>query len=520
MNSFTPALLPFLLSLSLLPLAAQNNPPSLTPASPSTPQIHGAKVFGVRPGRPFLFTVAATGDRPMTFAADNLPAGLTLDGSSGLITGTAPAVGDYPVTLHAKNSLGDTTRPLLIKVGDTIALTPPLGWNSWNCFAGSVTAANVRAAADVMVSSGLINHGWTYVNVDDYWQVKPTSDDPTLHGPERNPDGTIHPNPRFPDMKGLADYIHAKGLKAGLYSSPGPYTCGGCVGSYQHEAQDVQTYAAWGFDYLKYDWCSYGDVYQKVFGGQGREGLIVPYRLMGGLLAKTPRDIIYSLCQYGMADSWNWAASVEGNTWRTTGDISDTWDSMISNGERGLDIGQHAGPGHWNDPDMLVVGVVAGGRPTRLTPDEQYTHISLWCLQAAPLLIGCDLTKLDAFTLGLLTNDEVIDVDQDALGKAARLVSATFTLPAGNNPNATGPDLRNANGQVWARPLEDGSIAVGLFNLGSQATSLSVSWADLHLSGSCKVRDLWRQKDLGAFTDGFQGTVPTHGVLLLRISKS
>lgn len=455
----------------------------------------------------------------MTFSAEHLPAGLVLDPASGQITGTAPAAGDYVVTLHAKNVKGETSRALNIKVGQVLALTPPMGWNSWNCFASAVTEKEVSAAADVMVSSGLVNHGWTYVNVDDFWQVNPhaSATDPTLAGPERNPDGSIHPNPRFPDMKGLADYIHSKGLKAGLYSSPGLYTCGGCTASYQHEQQDAVQYADWGFDYLKYDWCSYGEIYQKESNGQGLQGLKKPYGVMAAALGGVSRDIVFSFCQYGMGDVWKWGAETGGNSWRTTDDIRDSWESMRGNAWRGHDIGQYAGPGHWNDPDMLVVGKVGWGpslRATQLTPDEQYTHISLWCLQAAPLLIGCDLTQLDSFTLGLLTNDEVIDVDQDELGRAANLVRANYPFPATAAANSS-------NGQeIWARPLADGSIAVGLFNLDSQAAPVRVTWNDLHLSGKATVRDLWRQKDVGVFQDKFEAQVPAHGVVLIRVIKS
>ena len=498
----------FLVMVSLSFAMAQDVTVSLTPASPPTPLIHGAKVFGARPGSPFLFTVAATGDRPLTFSADNLPSGLVLDSQTGRITGTAPPAGDYKVTLYAKNALGETQRDLLIKAGNTLALTPPMGWNSWNCFASAVSDAKIRAAADAMVQSGLINHGWTYVNVDDFWQVNPKSKDATLHGPQRDAGGTILPNSRFPDMKALADYIHGKGLKAGLYSSPGAYTCGGCTGSYQHEEQDAAQYAAWGFDYLKYDWCSYRKIYQAT---EGVDGMKKPYQIMATALAKTPRDIIFSFCQYGMGDVWKWGAVTGGNSWRTTGDIRDSWKSMIANASRGNGIESYAGPGHWNDPDMLVVGQVGWGpnlHASHLTPDEQYTHISLWCLQASPLLIGCDLTQLDPFTLGLLTNDEVIDIDQDPLGQAAHLVK-----PATADPTSTL--------QVWARQLEDGSVAVGIFNLGNAAATGMVNWSDLQLTGTQSVRDLWRQKDLGKFEGKFESQpIPPHGVVLVRLSKA
>ena len=487
-------------------LRAQDNPASLTPASPKTPLIHGAKVFGSHPDSPFLFTVAATGNRPMTFSADNLPVGLALDSITGQISGTTPTAGDYKITLHAKNALGETRRSLLIKSGKALALTPPMGWNSWNCFAGAVSDEKIRAAADAMVTSGLINHGWTYVNIDDFWQVKPTSKDPTLLGPERNADGTIHPNARFPDMKALADYIHGKGLKAGLYSSPGPYTCGGCTGSYQHEDQDAMQYANWGFDYLKYDWCSYGKIYKKE---DGLDGQKKPYQVMAAALGKTGRDIIFSFCQYGMGEVWKWGAETGGNSWRTTGDITDSWRSMTRNASRGDGIESYAGPGHWNDPDMLVVGRVGWGpnlHATHLTPDEQYTHLSLWCLQASPLLIGCDLTELDPFTLGLLTNDEIIDVDQDPLGQAAHFVHPTL---AGETPIG-----------IWARQLEDGSLAVGLFNFGITPATGSVTWSDLNLKGSYSVRDLWRQKDLGTFDQKFESqNIPPHGVTFVRFHK-
>jgi alpha-galactosidase len=413
------------------------------------------------------------------------------------------------VILHAHNALGDASRPLKIIAGVGIALTPPMGWNSWNCFGGAVSQAKVEAAADAMVSSGLANHGWTYINVDDFWQVNPGSKDPALHGPTRDAAGNILSNPRFPDMKALADHIHGLGLKAGLYSSPGPFTCGGCVGSYQHEEQDARQYAAWGFDYLKYDWCTYGRIYQKQ---EGLDGMKKPYELMRDALAKTDRDIVFSFCQYGMGEVWKWGAKAGGNSWRTTGDIRDSWESMTKNGARGVGLSSFAGPGHWNDPDMLVVGDVGWGaqqHPSHLTADEQYFHISLWALQGAPLLIGCDLTKLDPFTLGLLTNDEVIDVDQDPLGKVADVVA-----PAGVALT------RNPAFSVWARPLEDGSLAVGLFNSDSETIDADVTWADLKISGPHMVRDLWRQKDVGVFTDKFSTTVPAHGVVLVRVIKS
>ena len=271
--------------------------------------------------------------------------------------------------------------------------------------------------------------------------------------------------------------------------------------------QDANQYAAWGFDYLKYDWCSYGKIYKKE---DGLDGMKKPYQIMAAALAQTHRDIVFSFCQYGIGDVWQWGAETGGNSWRTTGDINDSWKSMVRNAARGNGIESYAGPGHWNDPDMLVVGQVAWGpklHATHLTPDEQYTHLSLWCLQASPLLIGCDLTQLDPFTLGLLTNDEVIDFDQDPLGQAAHLVHPAM---AGTTPI-----------QIWARQLEGGSTAIGIFNLIDVPTTDSIAWSDFHLSGPQIVRDLWRQKDLGKFDTEFTTPpLPPHGVFLLKLTKA
>jgi alpha-galactosidase len=473
----------------------------LTPPLSPKPRINSAAIFGVRPGSPFLFTIAATGSRPMTFSAANLPQGLQLDSQSGRITGALKNPGEYVATLDAKNELGQASQKFKIVVGDNIALTPPMGWNSWNCFAHTVSADKVKAAADAMVKSGLINHGWTYINIDDFWQNHRDSTDPTLHGQFRDAQGNVVPNSRFPDMKGLADYIHGLGLKAGLYSSPGPWTCGGCTGSWHHEQQDAARYAAWGFDYLKYDLCTYHDVMPDC-----EKSLVPaqePYRLMGDFLKQQPRDIVFSLCQYGELNVWQWGGSVGGNSWRTTGDISDSWSSMSGIGFRQDAAGLFARPGNWNDPDMLIVGKVGWGHlhPTRLTPSEQYTHVSLWCLLSAPLLIGCDMTQLDPFTLNLLENDEVLAVDQDPLGKQALTVS------------------KNGETRVYAKDMADGSKVVGLFNLGEIETQVHANWPDLGLQGKWRVRDLWRQKDLGEFKDTFSATVPRHGVVLIKISK-
>ncbi|HKW29550.1 MAG TPA: NPCBM/NEW2 domain-containing protein [Verrucomicrobiae bacterium] len=459
----------------------------LTPKPPTEPRINGARIFGVRPGSPFLFTIPTTGDRPMTFTPDHLPAGLNLDSQNGRITGTLTTPGEITVILYAQNAHGTNERKFKIVCGNKIALTPPMGWNSWNCGGTTVSDAKIRAAADAIVSSGLINHGWTYINIDDGWEGK------------RDANGKILGNEKFPDMKALADYVHSKGLKIGVYSSPGAKTCGLFEASYQHEQIDADRYAEWGFDYLKYDWCTYGDLVPH----PSRQEAMKPFQVMHAALEKEARDIVFSISQVGLPDIWTWGQQVGGNCWRTGYDISDTWTSMSLNGFSQSSLGRYAGPGHWNDPDMLVVGDVGWNvnvQPTRLTPNERYTHISLWCLLSAPLLIGCDLTKLDDFTLGLLSNDEVLEVDQDPLGYQAECVA------------------RSGATEVWAKHLEDGSQAVGLFNRAQTETTLTAQWSDLGISGKQLVRDLWRQKDLGIFTNEFQTSVLRHGVVLVKIS--
>lgn len=409
----------------------------LTPPAPKEPRINGPKIFGVRPGSVFLYSIPATGESPLKFSAENLPKGLKLDPVSGQITGRLTKTGEYKVNLIAKNSYGQDTRKFTIVVGDKIALTPPLGWNSWNCWGAAVSQEKVLSSAKAMIEKGLRNYGWTYMNIDDGWQGK--------RGGKYN---AIQPNGKFPEMKKLADDIHIMGLKFGIYSTPWRGTYAGHIGSscdsgdgtydfiisgnhnkdyridsadrrnsnsrrlnyvygkYSFVENDVKQWVEWGVDYLKYDWKP-NDIYHT---GE----------MMKALRSKN-RDIVYSLSNTAPFDSAaEWAGMA--NCWRTTGDIRDNWKNFSTIGFAQDKWAPFTGPGHWSDPDMLVVGLVGWGPNlhfTRLTVHEQYTHISLWCLLSAPLLIGCDIAAMDDFTLGLLTNREVLDIDQDSLGVQA-----------------------------------------------------------------------------------------------------
>ncbi len=435
------------------------------------------------------------------------------------------------------------------------AATPPMGWNSWNHFAEKVTDADVRAAADAMVASGMQGAGYVYVNIDDGWQG------------ERNTHGNIQANRKFPDMKALADYVHANGLKLGIYSSPGPKTCGGFEGSYGHEEQDANTYANWGVDYLKYDLCSFEDIMKLHDPAQNPQQanamMKAAYKKMHEALADTHRPIVYSLCQYGVGSVWEWGPSVGANLWRTTDDIRDTYRSMALIGFSQEGLERFAGPGHWNDPDMLEIG--NGG----MNADQYRTQMSLWAILAAPLvsihrqsrwLYGCwplkgafsqpseakartkakasncclhcrstgisrenilpefskfychpgraggtpvglagnDLSKLDDTTKSILINKEVIAVDQDKLGVQGHRI---------------GPP------QIWVKPMSGGAKAVAIFNYvtDDEAEPLTLLLKDVGFTGPVHVRDLWAHKDLGILRDSYTVTVPQGGVVMLRM---
>ena len=357
---------------------------------------------------------------------------------------------------------------------DGLAQTPPMGWSSWNKFAEHIDDATVRAMADALVSTGLRDAGYIYVNIDDGWQG------------ERAPDGTIQPNDKFPDMKALADYVHARGLKLGIYSSQGPKTCAGYEGSYGHVQQDAQTFADWGIDYLKYDLCS-GEWFYDT-----RDTVIRSYQEMARAVRATGRPMLFSICEYGRFDVGSWGRAAGGHLWRTTGDITDEWQVMANIGFDHNGNPANTGPGGWNDPDMLEIG--NGG----MNHDEYQTHMTLWAISAAPLILGHDLRETTPEQLALLTNRDVLAIDQDAKG-------------------VQGTAVRKADGvEIWRKPLADGSVAIAIFNRNDAAVTADLLPADIGLGTVRQMRDLWSGDTLAP--DATKFNLPAHGSVLLRIS--
>jgi alpha-galactosidase len=489
-----------------------------TPTPKPSPRLNGPLVFGCRPKNPFLYRIPCQGERPINFEIAALPAGLSLDSQSGIISGSINEKGEFDILITAHNPKGSDSRSMKIISGDKLALTPPMGWNHWYAHYDRITDSMIREAANIMISSGMADVGYSYVNIDDCWMNAPKNSDPMRVGPLRDGQGNILPNRHFPDMKGLTDYIHSIGLKAGLYTSPGPLTCGGFAGSYQHEEQDARHFAEWGFDFLKYDWCSYDHVAN---GGSSDDKTIplwdkkttkldklkYPYKTMGDFLKNQNRDIVFNLCQYGMGDVWQWGGEVGGHCWRTSGDLGFELDRIFEVALKNSEHRLYSKPGEWNDPDYIQIGYIGNagkmGIPelTSMPPAMQYAYMSMWCLMASPLIYSGDMTRLDEFTLNVLCNPEVIGVNQDPLGEAAEVFSPGDMV------------------FMMKKNMADGSIALGIFNKGKNAARINVDLAKHFHLKTAKIRDLWKQKDLGEFQKSFSTEVPSKGVVMIKLAS-
>ena len=496
--------------------------PAIAAVAAAPARINYPRIFGVRPASPFLFRVPVSGTRPFKVTALGLPAGLNLDPASGIVTGVITSLikQSYLVTFTAANVAGSSTQVIRFVVGDRICLTPPMGWNSWYVWSESVSEAHFRGAAEAFERNGLPGHGWSYINLDDCWQGERAGADQGR---------ALQANAKFPDMRGAVEQIHAYGLKAGIYTVPmiGSYagfrgsSCANAEGVYEgldpekrlqpeqifgrHPgfrkfgantvgahwffAADMAQIASWGFDFIKVDWHP--------------NDVPTTERISQGVRAQK-RDIVLSLSN---SASFEHAADYANlaELWRTTGDIHDAWESIAKIGFAQKNWAPFAGPGHWNDADMLQIGrtntanqLNANSRPTRLTREEQLTQFSLWCLNASPLIISCDLTRLDGFTLAMLSNDEVIAVDQDPLGKPATELPAIGAL------------------RLFVKEMEDGSRVIGIVNTGTERCDTVVPWATIGQATPCELRDLWAHQTLAPAAGGLEATLPPHGCLLLR----
>lgn len=393
----------------------------------------------------------------------------------------------FPFPGAAENTPGQAGSPAL-------ALTPPMGWNSWNTFGPDINAEVVRGVADKIVELGLKDLGYQYVVIDDHWEGGRDAQGHLLANPKKFPAG----------IKALADYIHGKGLKLGIYSDAGTKTCGGEVGSYGHEEDDAATFASWGVDYVKYDYCNAPDDFQEA---------IRRYTKMGNALKATGRPMVFSICEWGPRSPWLWGRQAGGQLWRISFDVGDIWDTphnayscigILAAIDASANHEDKAGPGGWNDPDMLVVGLgnkgnIKGGG---CTVAEYQTQMSLWSVLAAPLMIGCDIRNMDAETRRILTNPEVIAIDQDSLGKQGNRVA------------------RAAATDVWQKPLADGGIAVAMLNRSDRPDEITAQWQDLKLKSGTLLtaRDLWAHKELGTFAGRISLTVGPHATVLLKLS--
>ena len=495
-------------------------------AAQQKPQINSPEFFGVRTGKHFFYTIPVSGSRPIKISTKNLPKGVRYDQKKGIVSGRIAQAGKYQLEISAANKSGSAKKYFTIVAGDRLALTPPMGWSSWYSYGRRAKESDILRTAQLMKKYGLDQYGWSILEIDDPWTNQPDDKDlvweqvnhkvnkdvyqyhegpnnlPDRKGTVRDGNGGLLPNQHYKNIEQTVKQIHDLGFKVGIYSSPGPLTCGGVAGSYNHELQDARYFAKVGFDYLKYDWCSYG-VFAK---DNSEQELMKPYTLMGNALKEQPRDIIFSLCQYGMGDVWKWGYKTGGQLWRTGDDVRDNWISVYTAFKKLADKSEYVQPGRWNDPDILQIGAVGAesreGNSNHLTKEEQRTVMSMWCLLSAPLFIGANVEHIDPYTLSLLTNNEVIAVDQDALGKAA-----TLEVTLDNKV------------EVWTKELYDGRTAVGLLNPTDVEQNFDFQFSSIGANSAHQVRNLWLKKNVGRQLESLPCKIPSHAILMITLKK-
>ncbi len=461
------------------------------------PVFHGAQVVGNYPNTPFIFTVPASGERPITFTAKNLPQGLVLDASTGIITGNIVTPGEYKLKVAASNAKGKSEEDLKIVIGETLCLTPAMGWNSWNVFTKTLDEQMVIDMADAMVKTGMRDLGYQYIDMDDFW-----------HADTRDSLGRPVPDAqKFPHgMKYLSDYVHSKGLKLGIYSCAGNMTCGRRFGGYTYEEIDAKAYAEWGIDLLKYDYCYAPPTTKTAF---------ERYSKMGNALKHSGRSIVFSICEWGFRHPWKWGQKAAGSYWRVSPDIMDQWKfpsiwvfSMKAILNREEHLWKYAGPGHWNDPDMLIVGNYGKGLATGgnglykgMTDPEYQTHFSLWCMFSAPLLASNDLRSMNEPTANILTNAEMLAIDQDMLGEQAK------------------PIYKMGGIRVYLKHLSNGSLAVAVLNTSGSEKKFDLKASLLGLQDACVAHDVWKHADIGTLKDKLPLMIQSHETIVLTLSK-
>jgi len=508
--------------------ATINDKEILTPLPQKSPRINGPKVYGVRPGKQFIYRIPCQGERPMQFKIAGMPEGLLLDTKEGIITGMVPSEkGSYELAIEAKNKYGVVSMGFKIVVGEKIALTPPTGWNSWGGHMVTVSDKTMRVAADVMVEKGLADVGFQYIGIDDCWmrlsqemyENRPESvlkkhagydyQSNGIIGDIRDANGNILPNGKFPDMKSMTDYIHGKGLKAGIYSTPGEQTCQRWAGSYGHERADADMYAKWGFDLLKYDLCTgakpLNDLKKIVPGFEDRDF----WKPMADYLLVQDHDILFNLCQYGMDYPWSWAPSIGIQSWRTGGDLNHNVKKYFEQALRITgELRKYSKPGQWNDPDFMYIhrikDVQKMNEPSEEIPlntNQRYQYVTLWSIICAPFFFSCDINEIDEFTVRLLANADVFNINQDELGLVAKVIR--------NEGDET----------IMVKEMSDGTKILAVFNRNvNDEKIINIKWSEFDKSVAFSVYDVWRQKKAGIYKEGLSVKLSPDGVALFRLT--